>query len=211
MGGLALAAFAPRRVFAPPTPPVPYPTTTTEPPEYFVPLEQYHELPPECYEPNLIRPQEIIIHWDGNRQGRDLWVAAITFETLKLLSQSSHFAVDKKRVWKMLPMYRTVVQESHGAKGYNWEAINVEMAGVDFDAPDNAPPENEVRLTVRLTSLLMDFYGITFEHIAGHYERDDRGLKDDPGKKFMAAFREKLKAYRRSLSPIKQQFVSGEW
>ncbi len=210
LGGLALAALAPRGLVSP-TPPVPYPTSTTERPEYFVPLEQYHELPPECYEPNLIRPLEIIIHWDGNRQGRDLWVTAITFETLKLLGQSSHFAVDHKRAWQMLPMYRTVVQESHGAKGYNWEAINIEMAGVDFDAPDNAPPENEVRLTVRLTSLLMDFYAITFEHVAGHFERDDRGLKTDPGEKFMAAFREKLKAYRRSLSPIKQQFVNGEW
>lgn len=216
MGGLALAALAPRRVLAargsvaPPTPPISTPTTS-ELPEYFVPLADYHELPPECYEPNLIRPLEIILHWDGNRQGRDLWVAAITFETLKLLGQSSHFAVDKKRAWQLLPMYRTVVQESHGAKGYNWEAINVEMAGVDFDAPDNAPPENEVRLTVRLVSQLMDFYGIAFEHVAGHFERDDRGLKTDPGEKFMAVFREQLKAYRRSLSPVKQQFVSGEW
>jgi len=200
-GGLLLLGLAP------PTPPTPT-TTTTEPPEYFVPLEDYHELPPDCYAPNLIRPLEIILHWDGNRQGRDLWVTAVTYETLKLLQQSSHFAVDPKRVWQMLPMYRTRVQESYGAKGYNWEAINVEMAGINFDLPDNYPAENEVRLTVRLVSQLMDFYGIAIEHVVGHYERDDRGLKEDPGVKFMADFREKLKAYRASLSPIKSELIS---
>jgi len=210
MAGLAATAWVvmptptrPSRA-APPTPLAPNPTTT-EAPEYFVPLEHYHELPRECYQPNLIQPLEIIIHWDGNTRGRDLWVTAVTFETLKLVSQSSHFAVDHKRVWQMLPMYRTLVQESHGAKGYNWEAINIEMAGIYFDQPDHYPPENEIRQTVRLTSQLMDFYGIAFEHVVGHFERDDRGLKEDPGVKFMADFRERLKAYRASLSPLKQR------
>ncbi len=200
-GGLLLVGLAP------PTPPTPT-TTTPEPREYFVPPEDYHELPADCYAQNLIRPLEIILHWDGNRQGRDLWVTAVTYETLKLLKQSSHFAVDHKRIWQMLPMYRTRVQESYGTKGYNWEALNVEMAGIHFDLPANAPPENEVRLTVRLVSQLMDFYGIVFEHVVGHYERDDRGLKEDPGVKFMADFRERLKAYRTSLSPIKFGLIS---
>lgn len=194
---------------APPTPPIPT-TTTTEPREYFVPLEDYHELPPECYAPNLIRPLEIIVHWDGNTKGRDLWVAPITFETLKLLGQSSHFAVDHKRIWQLLPMYRTLVQESHGAKGYNWEAINVELAGINFDLPENYPPENEVRLGVRLVSQLMDFYGIAFEHVAGHFERDPRGDKKDPGVKFMAGFRERLTAYRATLSPTKRLLISSD-
>lgn len=180
---------------------------TSEPREYFVPLGDYHELPPECYEPNLIRALEIIVHWDGNRKGRDLWLAPITFETLSYLRQSSHFAVDHRRVWQMLPMYLTAVQESHGAKGYNWEAINVEMAGIDFDTPENYPPENEVRLTIRLVSQLMDFYGITFEHVAGHFERDPRGDKKDPGEKFMAAFRERLRDYRARLSPVKSSLM----
>lgn len=181
---------------------------TSEPREYFVPLGDYHELPPECYEPNLICPLEIIVHWDGNRKGRDLWLAPITFETLSYLQQSSHFAVDHRRVWQMLPMYQSAVQESHGAKGYNWEAINVEMAGIDFDTPENYPPENEIRLTLRLVSQLMDFYGITFEHVAGHFERDPRGDKKDPGEKFMADFRERLKAYRANLSPVKSALIS---
>jgi len=202
MAGLAVAGLAP------PTPLAPTPTTT-ERREYFVPLADYHELPPDCYEANLIRPLEIILHWDGNQKGRDLWVAAITFETLKYLSQSSHFAVDDKRAWQMLPMYQTVVQESHGAKGFNWEAINVEMAGVDFDKEGNFPPESEIHLTVRLISHLMDFYGIAFEHIAGHFERDLRREKDDPGIKFMANFRERLTAYRASLSPVKRRFISS--
>ena len=205
--GLGAAGFAPRRIIAPPTPTTPNPTTT-EPREYFVPLDDYHELPPECYEPNLIRPLEIIVHSDGNRKGRDLWLAPITFETLKYLQQSVHFAVDYRRVWQMLPMYRTVVQESHGAKGYNWEAINVEMAGLDFDLPENYPPESEIRLTVRLVSQLMDFYRIAFEHVVGHFERDLRGDKKDPGVKFMADFREWLRAYRASLSPIKRNHIS---
>jgi hypothetical protein len=190
--------------FAPPTPSTPNPTTD-EPRKYFVPLEDYHELPPECYEPNLIQPLEIILHWDGNRKGRDLWVVAVTFETLKLLEQSSHFAVDKRRVWQMLPMYQTVVQESHGAKGYNWAAINVEMAGIDFDLPENYPPENEIRLTVRLISQLMDFYGIPFTHVVGHFERDPRGDKKDPGVKFMADFRARLQAYQALLAPLKRK------
>ena len=194
--GLAAAGFAP------PTPTTPNPDTA-ERREYFVPLDDYHELPPACYEPNLIRPLEIILHWDGNRKGRDLWLAPITYETLKYLQQSSHFAVDYRRAWQMLPMHRTVVQESHGAKGYNWEAINVEMAGTDFDRPENSPPESEIRLTIRLVSQLMDFYRITFGHVVGHFERDPRGDKKDPGVEFMADFRERLKTYRASLSPIK--------
>jgi len=206
-GGLLAAGLAPQPAgFAPPTPTTPNPTTD-EPREYFVPLEDYHELPPECYEPNLIRPLEIILHSDDNKRGRDLWVVQITYETLKYLSHSAHFGVDYKQVWQMLPMYQTVVQESHGAKGYNWEAINVEMAGVDFDHQDNYPPENEIRLTVRLISQLMDFYHIPFAHVVGHYERDDRGLKIDPGKKFMADFRKRLKAYRAQLSPTKRWLI----
>jgi hypothetical protein len=188
---------------APPTPPAPRPTTD-EPRTYFVPLADYHELPPECYAQNLIRPFEIIVHWDGNRQGRDLWLAPITFETLRYVRQSAHFAVDYRRAWQMLPMYPTVVQESYGAMGYNWAAINVEMAGMEFDQPGNAPPESEVALTVRLVSRLMDHYAIAYEHVAGHFERDPRGDKRDPGVNFMATFREKLGAYRASLSPLKQ-------
>lgn len=199
--GLALAGLAP------PTPPAPR-STTTERREYFVPLADYHELPPNCYEANLIRPLEIILHWDGNGKGRDLWVTAVTFETLKYLGQSSHFAVDHKRAWQMLPMYQTVVQESHGSKGFNWEAINVEMAGVNFYQEEDFPPENEIRLTVQLISRLMDFYGIAFEHVVGHFERDLRGEKDDPGINFMAHFRERLTAYRASLSPVKRRFIS---
>jgi N-acetyl-anhydromuramyl-L-alanine amidase AmpD len=193
---------------APPTPPAPVPETN-EPREYFVPLADYHELPEDCYEANLIRPLEIILHWDGNRRGRALWVVAMTFSTLRYLGHSSHFAVDRKTVWQLLPMYGTRVQESHGAKGYNWEAINVEMAGVDFDQPGNAPPENETRQSVVLVSRLMDHYTIAFEHVAGHFERDPRGDKKDPGETFMAEFRQRLTAYRASLSPLKRQLLAG--
>jgi hypothetical protein len=55
----------------------------------------------------------------------------------------------------------------------------------------------------------MDFYGIAFEHVVGHFERDDRGLKQDPGVKFMATFRERLKAYRTQLSPTKSIYRGG--
>jgi N-acetyl-anhydromuramyl-L-alanine amidase AmpD len=168
-------------------------------------LGEYHELPPECYAPNLIRPFEIIIHWDGNRRGRELWLAPITYETLVYVQQSAHFAVDYKRVWQLLPMYQTLVQESFGARGYNWAAINVEMAGADFDRPENRPPESEVTLTVHLVSQLMDFYTIPIEHVAGHFERDARGDKVDPGPLFMARFRAQLAAHRASLSPLKRR------
>jgi hypothetical protein len=194
---------------APPTPPAPRPTTD-EPRVYFVPLAEYHELPPECYAQNLIRPFEIIVHWDGNRQGRELWLAPITFETLQYVQQSAHFAVDYKRIWQMLPMYQTLVQESYGARGWNWAAINVEMAGTEFDQPDNAPPESELALTVRLVSQLMDHYAVAYEHVVGHFERDPRGDKRDPGVHFMAKFREKLSAYRASRSPLKEALSADQ-
>jgi hypothetical protein len=200
---LRLLSVAAAGGLVPPTPPVPTPTTR-EPRAYFVPLADYHELPPECYAQNLIRPFEIILHWDGNRQGRDLWLAPITFETLQYVRQSAHFAVDYKRVWQMLPMYQTVVQESFGAMGFNWAAVNVEMAGQEFDRPESRPPESEVALTVRLVSRLMDHYAIADEHVVGHFERDPRGDKRDPGVRFMADFRAMLAAYRASRSPLKQ-------
>jgi hypothetical protein len=192
---------------APPTPVVPT-LTTHEARTCFVPVADYHELPADCYAQNLIRPLEIILHWDGNLQARDLWVAPVTFETLALLRQSAHFAVDYKRIWQMLPMYQTLVQESHGAQGYNWSAINVELAGTEFDQPENAPAESQVTLSVALVSQLMDFYHIAFEHVVGHYERDPRGLKRDPGPLFMAGFRERLAAYRGRLSPLKPQAIA---
>lgn len=177
----------------------------TEAREYFVPLDDYRELPPECYEPNLIRPREIILHWDGNRHGRELWVTAITFETLRLLGDSAHFAVDYKRTWHMLPMLTSRVQESHGAQGYNRVAINVEMAGTEFDLPDNYLPEGEIERTVTLVSRLMDRYGIAIEHVVGHFERDPRGAKRDPGERFVGDFRGRLAGYRAGLSPLKRQ------
>jgi len=215
-GGLLAAGLIPRGSPSPargsptpsalPTPGAPAPFTT-EPRVYFVPLENYHELPPECYEANLIHPLEIILHWDGNDR-RDLQLAQVTYQTLKLLKQSSHFAVDETKIWQLLPMYQTVVQESHGAKGYNWEAINIEMAGINFDAQDRRPPESQIRLTLLLVSQLMDFYGLPLAHIVGHFERDERGLKQDPGEKFLAEFRERLQAYRVKLSPLKQMLLN---
>ncbi len=192
-----------------PLPPVP---TTAEARQYFVPEADYHELPAGCFADNLIQPLEIIVHWDGNQHGRVNWLAPVTFGTLSFTQQSSHFAVDYKRTWQMLPMYQTVVQQSYGAKGYNWEAINVEMAGTDFDLPQNQPPDTEVQRTVALVSLLMDYYAIGFEHVAGHFERDPSGLKRDPGVKFMAEFRQMLSSYRATLAPNKRRYwVSGKW
>jgi hypothetical protein len=193
-------------VTAPPTPLAPA-ATTDEPRQYFVPLEDYHELPANCYAQNLITPREIIIHSDGNQHGRDLWLVQITYETLQYVQQSAHFAVDRNHVWQLLPMYSTLAQESYGAKGFNWAAINIEMAGTRFDQPGFYPPENEIRLTARLVSLLMDFYGITFPNIYGHFERDLRGLKEDPGLNFMADFRHYLQVYRAQLAPIKRELL----
>ena len=215
---VAAAGFTPP---APPTPPpaatpvarppsLPLNPSTTEPRQYFVPVTDYHELPASSYAQNLIQPLEIILHWDGNQHGRPLWLAPVTFETLSYVQQSSHFAVDYKQVWQLLPMYRTVVQQSYGAQGFNWESINIEMAGTDFDQPGNLPPEAEVRRTLQLVSLLMDYYAIAFEHVAGHYERDPRGTKRDPGVKFLASFRERLVAYRAARSPNKMQFWTKE-
>jgi len=176
--------------------------------EYFVPLANYHELPPECYAPDVIRPQEIILHWDGNRHERKLWVAPMTYETLRYLGFSAHFAVDYQCIWQMLPMYTTVVQHSYGATGYNHLSINIELAGRDFDTPGYSPPDNEVRLAIRLVAQLMDFYGIAFEHVVGHVERDPRGNKKDPGVKFLAYFRQRLNDYRTRLTPLKHTLAT---
>jgi N-acetyl-anhydromuramyl-L-alanine amidase AmpD len=138
-----------------------------------------------------------------------LWLAPVTFQTLAYVKQSAHFAVDYKQVWQLLPMYASLVQESYGTKGFNWEAINVEMAGIDFDRPGGQPPDSEVALTVQLVSRLMDHYRIAFAHVVGHYERDPRGDKRDPGETFMAGFRERLAAYRASLSPVKRRHLAG--
>ncbi len=193
------------RAVAPPTPLAPNPTTT-ESPVYFVPLDYYHELPADCYETNLIAPREIILHWDGNEEV-DRQVVQVTFDTMKFLSHSSHFAVDDRKIWQMLPMYHTLVQESHGAQGYNWAAINVEMTGINFDEEATAPSRNKVQLTLQLVAQLMDYYAIPLEHIAGHFERDLRGLKVDPGPKFLADFRKKLQTYRATRSPLKQLMI----
>lgn len=199
VAGLAATGLVPRSSAA----------ASDERPVYFVPLDDYQELPPDCYASHLIQPRAIILHWDGNRNGRELWKVAVTYQTLAYVRQSAHFAVDDRRVWQMLPMYPGRVQESYGAKGYNDIAINIEMAGRDFDVPEFAPAPEQVRLTVRLVSQLMDYYHLPFENVLGHYERDDRGLKKDPGEKFMAGFREKLSAYRASLSPTKQQLLEA--
>lgn len=175
-----------------------------ESPEYFVTSANYQELPPDCYYPERITPREIILHYDANSQDKSLWVVAITYETLQRNGLSVHFAVDYKRVWQMLPMYRTQVQMSKGAQGFNATAINIEMAGTRFDEPDFYPPESEVQLTLFLVSVLMDFYRIPFENVVGHFERDLRGLKQDPGVRFMASFRQQLAAYRRTLTPTKR-------
>src|SRR5262249_37172324 len=94
-GGLGPAALLAPVVPAPPPTPPPVPTpvplstplapvpTTTEDRQFFVPLADYHELPPECYAQNLIQPLEIIVHWDGNQHGRPNWLAPITFDTLR--------------------------------------------------------------------------------------------------------------------------------
>lgn len=198
--GLAAAALAPRRQAQ----------TAAGPRVVFTPAADYQELPADCYADRLIQPGEIILHWDGNRNGRELWKAVITYQTLAYLRQSAHFAVDDGRVLQMLPMYRAQVQESHGAQGYNWIAINVEMAGRDFDQPEFAPAEAQIWRTLRLVSALMDYYSIPFEKVLGHYERDARGLKRDPGEQFMADFRELLAAHRRQLSPLKHSvFAEG--
>jgi hypothetical protein len=65
-----------------------------------------------------------------------------------------------------------------------------------------------VALAVGLAAELMDFYHIAFEHVVGHYERDPRGDKRDPGAQFMADFRERLSAYRARRSPLKQQLLA---
>jgi hypothetical protein len=173
----------------------------------FVAAEHYHELPADCYAPFLIEPREIIVHWDGNRNGRDTWLAPITYQTLAYLGHSAHFAVDAYRVWQMLPMYRAQVQESYGAHGFNDVAINVELSGVDFDAPGNAPPDGQVARAVELVANLMEYYSIDLAGVAGHFERDLRGLKDDPGPAFMAAFRDRLARYRAARPVSRRRLI----
>jgi N-acetyl-anhydromuramyl-L-alanine amidase AmpD len=196
--GLAAAVLAPRPALA---------ARESEPPVLFVAAEHYHELPSDCYAPFVIEPREIIVHWDGNRNGRALWLAAITYQTLAYLGHSAHFAVDAFRVWQLLPMYPTQVQESYGAHGFNDVAINVELSGVDFDAPGNAPPDDQVGRAVQLVANLMEYYGIGPAGVVGHFERDLRGKKLDPGPVFMAAFRDRLARYRAARPATRRRLI----
>jgi hypothetical protein len=54
----------------------------------------------------------------------------------------------------------------------------------------------------------MDHYAIAPEHVLGHFERDLRGDKRDPGVNFMADFRTRLADYRSRRSPLKQQALA---
>lgn len=166
---------------------------------YFTPVEAYRPLPPGTYEDSLIVPREIILHWDGNRRGRELWLVEITYQTLALLGNSAHFAVDRFQVWQMLPMYAWRVQEAHGARGYNDRAIHIEMAGVNFDAGANLPPERETRQALHLALALMLYYEIPFESVYGHYERDLPPPSLDPGREYMEYFRGLLAARLKAL------------
>ena len=180
--------------------------------------DQYHELPPEAYLPTQITPTMIILHWDGQEGSPYGWTTNGTYIGLGF-ETSAHFAVGIDGVLQMLPMTNTTVARSQGAIGRNDQAINIEMAGWNFDA--TPPTQKEIDATVNLIIKLMQAYHITINDVFGHSEQDtvnsngqacvigfgsdchDR-YKSDPGKEFMDEIRKEVANRLVSQSPAAQ-------
>ncbi|MBU1500029.1 N-acetylmuramoyl-L-alanine amidase, partial [Patescibacteria group bacterium] len=177
--------------------------------------DQYHELPPSTYLPTQIVPTMIILHWDGQGGSPYGWTTNGTYRGLGF-ETSAHFAVGIDGVLQMLPMTNTTVARSQGAIGRNDQAINIEMAGWNFDA--TPPTQKEIDASINLIIKLMQAYHLTINDVFGHSEQDtvnsngqacvigvdsdcrDR-YKSDPGKEFMDKIRKEVANRLVSQSP----------
>lgn len=160
-------------------------------------------LPPESYtwkgEIEMIRPKEIVIHWDA-QENTDRRSTYTTFNGLVGRTASgdpvsTHFSVgpggsqNGPAILQMLPVSENFVQRSILSDGPS-DAINIETTGRYFD--DQPPPEQQTQNLVNLLVMLMEKYNLKLANITGHLERSPDIGKIDPGQAYLNMVRAKL-------------------
>jgi hypothetical protein len=150
--------------------------------------DYYVELPRSSYINQLIVPDTIILHTDGQSGDRpEAWNTMSTYWGLGY-DKSVHFSVSQDGVLQMLPMFTETVMHGIGVQpgftpegiyaNYNSHSIHIEMAGRDYDliVTGRATPKMEeviaitTEKTINLVVTLMTFYDIPIDNIKGHYQ-----------------------------------------
>ncbi|HOT25281.1 MAG: N-acetylmuramoyl-L-alanine amidase [Chloroflexi bacterium] len=184
--------------------------------------DAYKQLPEADTVDEIIVPELIIIHTDGQTANLPRnWNTESTFHGLGQW-YSVHFAVSQYDILQMLPMYTYGVLHGSGAAPqyndqgewvtYNNRSIHIEMAGHDFNAliAGWANPEMKeaiTKTTDKATDLVVSllwYYHIDPANVLGHYQVG-RG-KADPGnlyfeQYFLPQMLEKWEALQKSLQP----------
>lgn len=184
--------------------------------------DAYKQLPEADTVDEIIVPELIIIHTDGQTANlpRD-WNTDSTYHGLGEW-YSVHFAVSQYDILQMLPMYPDGVLHGSGAAPqfndqgewvtYNNRSIHIEMSGHDYNAliagwasPEMAEAiQKTTDITTDLVVSLMWFYQIDPANVLGHYQIG-RG-KADPGnlyfeQYFIPQLQEKWESFQRKLQP----------
>lgn len=184
--------------------------------------DAYKQLPEADTVDEIIVPELIIIHTDGQTANlpRD-WNTDSTYHGLGEW-YSVHFAVSQYDILQMLPMYPDGVLHGSGAAPqfndqgewvtYNNRSIHIEMSGHDYNAliagwasPEMAEAiQKTTDKTTDLVVSLMWFYQIDPANVLGHYQIG-RG-KADPGnlyfeQYFIPQLQEKWENLQRDLQP----------
>ncbi|MBW6441822.1 N-acetylmuramoyl-L-alanine amidase [Patescibacteria group bacterium] len=157
----------------------------------------YRELPLSTEANDMIIPDSIVIHTDGQSGDYpEKWNKMSTFWGLGT-TKSVHFAVSQDGISQMLPMGESWVERANGTTeqwnddgnwvDYDSRSIQIEMGGRNYNymITGVASPkmveviEITTTKTIDLVVSLMLVYDIPYENIVGHYQIG-RG-KPDPG------------------------------
>jgi hypothetical protein len=166
--------------------------------------DNYIELPKGSYINQLIVPDTIVLHTDGQSGDYpEKWNTMTTYWGLGS-EKSVHFAVSQDGILQMLPMYETTTLYGIGTTpfftdenniiDYNERSIQIEMAGRYYDdivTGDASPKKIEVvemttHKTIDLVITLMEFYNIPIENIMGHYQINPGNT--DPGRLYFEQY-----------------------
>ncbi|MEI6690306.1 MAG: transglycosylase domain-containing protein [bacterium] len=109
------------------------------------------------------KPNWFFVHWSGIADKS----ADSIVNYMSQYNDSSTFAIGSDKVVQMTGMTGSTVQSTNAALQHK-DAINVEVAGVDFDTnpPDAATYKNLIDTTI--TSMIQ--YNIPISHVMGHYQ-----------------------------------------
>lgn len=97
-----------------------------------------------------------------------------------------YFLLALNELNKKYPEKRSILQDffnQHGVYPHK-RTIGIEIAGYDFDNPENYPEPQKIANVLSVTWALMKRYRIPVNNIIGHHEI--QLSKSDPGKKFLA-------------------------